>query len=90
MHTTTQRISDIRGRFSVRRCGRSRVARGDCRHRDGPCGETGMTKPDPLASLLPVGVARYVRSHGRRRISRVSRPTIECSCSERGARPSTS
>ncbi len=56
MHTTTQRISDIRGRFSVA------AAAGRAWRAATAVIATGhAAKPDPLASLLPVGVAHYVR-----------------------------
>jgi len=56
MHTTTERISNIRGRFSVAaaagrawRAATAAIATGQAK------------KADPLASLLPVGAPRYVR-----------------------------
>ena len=56
MHTTTQRIVDNFGRFSVAAAaGRAwRAATADCRASDAP-------REDPLGSLLPAGAPRYVR-----------------------------
>ena len=56
MHTTTQGISDIRGRFSVA------AAAGRAWRAAAAVIATGpAAKPDPLASLLPAGAPRYVR-----------------------------
>ena len=56
MHTTTQHISNIRGRFSV-----AAVAGRAWRAATAAIATGHATKADPLASLLPVGAPRYVR-----------------------------
>ena len=62
MHTTTQRISDIRGRFSVAAAAGRAWRAATAVIATGRAAKPGhAAQPDPLASLLPVGVARYLR-----------------------------
>jgi len=56
MHTTTERIANSRGRFSVA------AAAGRAWRAATAVIATGhATEPDPLASLLPAGAPRYLR-----------------------------
>ena len=56
MHTTTQSIANIRGRFSVAAAAGRAWRAATAVIATGP-----GTKADPMASLLPAGVPRYVR-----------------------------